>query len=389
MNKFRSVFKNLDWTNTLFLTLTPIIAFVGTGFLVAHNAIHWATVVLAVVWAVLTGLGITAGYHRLFSHLAYKATWPYRLFMLCFGAAAFENSALSWSSDHRVHHKFVDTPQDPYNIKQGFFHAHMGWVMKKSGATHRHGNVTDLMEDPLVMFQHRHYVKIGILFGFILPTAIAASWGDPLGGFFIAGFLRTVMNHHFTFSINSFAHLIGTQPYSDRDSSRDYWGLALVTYGEGYHNYHHRFPTDYRNGIRFYHWDPTKWTIRALSHFGLTYDLRQVPAEAIVRARLNMDQKRLLSRISTAGERRYVPQETVDAARARLEEAYRHFQQLRAEYARSRHEKLENLTAAMRPRLETLRADIANARERLKEASAHWGDLCLQFGVRPTQVSFA
>jgi len=377
--------KRIDWVNTSFLTLTPLIAFIGTGVLASNNAIHGATVVLAVIMACLTGFAITGGYHRLFSHLTYEAKWPYRLFVLLFGAAAFENSALSWSSDHRVHHKFVDTEKDPYNIRQGFWHAHMGWVMVRSGATHRHGNVADLMEDPFVMFQHRHYVKIGLLFGFVLPTAIAASWGDAVGGFFIAGFLRTVMNHHFTFSINSFAHLFGSQPYNDKDSSRDHWMLALFTYGEGYHNYHHKFPTDYRNGIRAYHWDPTKWVIKLMSRFGVTYNLREVPAETIVRARLKMDEKRLLTKITRANAQVAVPDETVAAARGRVEEAYIQFQQLRKEYSRIKSEQM----AAMSHKADTVRADLAKARERLREAASQWGELCSRYGVRPTRLNFA
>lgn len=389
MNKFVSFLRRIDWVNSAFLTLTPLIAFTGTGLLIHFQMIQPATVVLAVVMAIFTGIAITGGYHRLFAHKAYEAKWPYRLFMLLFGAAAFENSALRWASDHRIHHKFVDTPKDPYNIKQGFWHAHMGWVMVKYSTDHSYNNVADLEHDPLVRFQNRHYVKLGIAFGFLLPTLIASLWGDPLGGFLIAGFLRTVMNHHFTFSINSFAHLIGRQPYSDKDSSRDSWVLALVTYGEGYHNYHHRFPTDYRNGIRSYHWDPTKWLIKGLERFGMTYNLRQVPTEVIIRARLKMDEKRLLSRMTRADARRHMPHEVVAAARGRLEEAYVQFRTLRKEYRRVKEARLESLSATMSHKVEAIRSDLAHARARLQDAAQHWGHLCNRFGVRPTTVSFA
>lgn len=386
MNRLKSIISRIDWVNSAFLVLTPLIAFTGTGYLVANDAVHPATVALAVVWAILTGFGITGGYHRLFSHKSYDAKWPYRLFVLLFGAAAFENSALCWSSDHRTHHKFVDTPQDPYNIKQGFFHAHMGWVMMKSpDAESRYKNVADLERDPVVMFQHRHYVKLGILFGFVLPTLIAGSWGDAIGGFFIAGFLRTVMNHHFTFSINSFAHLIGRQPYSDKDSSRDSWILALVTYGEGYHNYHHRFPTDYRNGIRFFHWDPTKWIVKGMSAMGLTYNLRKMPYETILRARLKMDEKRLMSRINRHDAAKRVPNELVTAARERIEVAYANFKALRTEYAaeyeRVRQAKIEGISH----RIAGLQQSLESARLRVEEAAAHWGDLCRAYGVRATR----
>jgi len=373
----KDLLKRLDWVNTSFLLLTPLIAFAGTGYLVAANAIHPATVVLALFWMIFTGVAITGGYHRLFSHKAYDARSPYKLFMLFFGAAAFENSALKWSSDHRNHHKFVDTPQDPYNIKQGFWHAHMGWVMVRNTTRDpktRYDNVPDLVKDPLVDFQNRHYVKIGVFFGFILPTAIASIWGDPLGGFFIAGFLRTVINHHFTFSINSFAHLIGSQPYSDKDSSRDSWVLALVTYGEGYHTYHHRFPTDYRNGIRFYHWDPTKWLIKGVEAMGLTYNLRKMPYDSILRARLKMDEKRLIARLSRVDEARRVSPHLVTAARERIEVAYANFKALRAEGAHQ--------NPSMNERLES-------ARMHVEEAAARWRELCQSHGIRATRPLIA
>src|SRR5581483_2005009 len=135
------------------------------------------------------------------------------------------------------------------------------------------------------------------------------------GGLFVAGIFRTVMNHHFTFSINSFAHLFGKRPYSDQDSSRDNWFLALLTYGEGYHNYHHKFPSDYRNGIRAYHWDPTKWVIKACEGV-LTYRLRKIPNTTILRARLRMDEKRIMRKIENVEQRRsHVPHEFEISAR--------------------------------------------------------------------------
>ena len=122
-----------------------------------------------------------------------------RLFYLFFGAAAFQNSALCWASDHRNHHKYVDTDLDPYNIKRGFWFAHIGWVFLNLNNNTDHRNVTDLKNDPFINFQDRHYFKIGIVFSFLLPMGIAALWGDWLGGLIVAGFLRIVLNHHFTF----------------------------------------------------------------------------------------------------------------------------------------------------------------------------------------------
>jgi len=386
VNNLKSFIKRVDWVNTAFLLLTPIIAFAGTAWLITRGTISPYTGLLALVWMIFTGIAITGGYHRLIAHKAYDAHWAYRLFMLIFGAAAFQNSAYKWASDHRTHHKFVDTPQDPYNIKQGFWHAHMGWVMVKyPDEDTRYNNVLDLAKDPLIMFQSRHYVKLGILFGFLVPTLIAASWGDALGAFFIAGFLRTVLNHHFTFSINSFAHLIGRQPYNDKDSSRDSWVLALVTYGEGYHNYHHKFPTDYRNGIRFFHWDPTKWLVKGMSYVGLTTNLRQMPYETILRARLKMDEKRLMKKMARAAAHPRVSPEFVSAARERIETAYANFRALRAEYAQIKQAKMEGISH----QIEALRERRESARAHVREAAARWHELCQAHGIRATRPLLA
>ncbi|MCG3204741.1 MAG: hypothetical protein KCHDKBKB_01457 [Elusimicrobia bacterium] len=339
-----------------------------------------------------TGLAITAGYHRLFSHKTYDAKWPYRLFMLLFGAAAFENTALRWSSDHRNHHKFVDTDQDPYNIKRGFFYAHMGWVMLRYDNEHRYDNVADLERDPLVMFQHKHYVWLGILVGLVFPTLFAAMWGDWFGGLFFAGIFRTVMNQHFTFCINSFAHLFGSRPYSDQNTSRDNWFLAFLTYGEGYHNYHHKFPADYRNGIQNYHWDPTKWLIKGLEHFGQTTNLRKTPNETILRAKLKMDEQRILKKIQNGQPiERHIPQELVVSSRQKIEEAYAHFLKLKEEYYRLKQEKIHSFhvqVAHLNERLNEIKAEIRKAQERFHLATLEWRKICGRAGVSSPHLVF-
>ena len=137
--------------------------------------------------------------------------------------------------------------------------------------------VPDLERDRLLAFQHRYYPWIGLVSGVLLPTAIGWALGDALGAFLVAGGLRLVFVYHVTFSINSFAHTLGTQPYSDRNSSRDSFVAALLSMGEGYHNFHHTFPADYRNGVRAYQFDPSKWTIRLLSMVGMTRNLKRTP----------------------------------------------------------------------------------------------------------------
>lgn len=290
MNRLR----HINWLNTAFLILVPIIAITGTTLFAVFDFIHWPTWVLAGSFTIITGLSITAGYHRLFAHLSYKSPWPVRLFFALFGAATFEGSILEWCSDHRNHHRYVDTDRDPYNIKKGFWYAHIGWLFTLDPEKRNFNNVSDLLADPIICFQHKYYLSIAFLMGFVLPAAIAALWGDPWSGLIIAGALRMTFNHHFTFCINSVCHLWGKRTYSDAQSARDNWVTALFTYGEGFHNFHHQFPKDYRNGIRFYHFDPTKWFICGMSYVGLAFDLYKVRAHHILKYKIKMDEKHLM-----------------------------------------------------------------------------------------------
>jgi stearoyl-CoA desaturase (Delta-9 desaturase) len=217
-----------------------------------------------------------------------------RLFTLIFGAAAFENSALLWASEHRRHHKHVDHNEDPYDISKGFFHAHIGWLMFKLGPQPPFDNVADLKRDALVMWQHRHIHLIAILTSFVLPTLLGLTWNGwigALGGFLIGGVAKVVVLQHGTFLINSACHTIGRQPYSKRCSARDSALMALFTFGEGYHNYHHEFQHDYRNGVKMWRWDPTKWLIWTLSKLGLTSGLRRVPHHTILNAQTRVNDR--------------------------------------------------------------------------------------------------
>lgn len=273
----------IDWQNTLFLATAHGLAVVATIYVILGFA-AWGTILLAFLWFALCGFSITAGYHRLFSHRAYEAHPLIRALFLFFGAAAVQNSALNWSQDHRRHHARTDTPDDPYNIRRGFWWAHIGWVLRDNGRRSADG-MRDLRADRLVLFQHKHYLLLAVVAGALLPMALGWLWGDPWGGLLVAGFLRLVFQWHVTFCVNSVAHMFGQRPYCTKTSARDSFWVALLTLGEGYHNYHHRFPADFRNGIRWYHFDPSKWLIWTLSKVGLTSDLRRTDTLRIARAR--------------------------------------------------------------------------------------------------------
>lgn len=287
----KSLLKRINWVNTLFLLFTTLIALIGTPLLIIYGFVHWPTWILAGVLTSVMGVSVTAGYHRLLSHKSYKAHGVVRAILLLLCCGVFEGSALEWCTDHRNHHRYTDTEKDPYNIKQGFWHAHIGWLITLDTSKRDFSNVADLQEDPLLRLQHQFFVPLSLLIGFVLPTVIASLWGDALAGFVIAGVLRVVVNHQFTFCINSVCHMFGKRTYSDQQSARDQWFTALFTFGEGFHNFHHQFPIDYRNGIRAYHFDPTKWLIRGLSYLGLTTDLKRVPQDRIDHYEKSMKQK--------------------------------------------------------------------------------------------------
>ena len=274
---------DFDWINTSFFVAIHVLAATGIFYSISVR-FSWWNVALAVLWYLFSGLSITGGYHRLFAHKSYQCNTLLSWFYLLFGAAAVQNSVVDWVSDHRRHHAHTDDDHDPYNIIKGFLWAHIGWVLSKRVRLD-YSNVSDLLSNRLVRFQHRYYVLLALFVGGIIPVTIGLLWGDPLGAFFWAVSLRLVAQYHATFSVNSIAHYFGRQPYSKRNSARDSALTALITLGEGYHNFHHRFPSDYRNGVRKIHYDPTKWWLWALSKLGVTWNLRQVTSERIQAAR--------------------------------------------------------------------------------------------------------
>ncbi|MEE8424731.1 MAG: fatty acid desaturase, partial [Elusimicrobiota bacterium] len=187
---------------------------------------------------------------------------------------------------------------------------HIGWIFfKHDDRDHDFTKVPDFLANKLVMWQHRWYVPLGAFSGFALPALIGWTYGDAFGGFLWGGLIRIVLVHHFTFSINSFAHWLGSQPYSEANTARDSWITALISYGEGYHNFHHAFAADYRNGIRWYQYDPTKWLISGLQWLGLVGRVTRVREEMIQRAMLETQHRRAERMISAAPS----------ALRARLE----------------------------------------------------------------------
>jgi len=310
------------WLNTLFLLGTLALALILVPWKLATQGLRVSEVVVFLVMYSLIGLSITVGYHRLFSHRAFRAAWPVRLLALLLGAAAFQNSALAWCSDHRHHHRYVDdVERDPYPVRRGFWYAHWLWVLEAKDRPF--DSVGDLQQDPLIRWQHRYHFWIGAAVAAPPVLVVGLMTHNLLGQLVIGLLLRIVATHHSTFLINSAAHWFGTQPYTDANSARDNALLAPFTFGEGYHNYHHMWQWDYRNGPRWYQWDPAKWLIATASWVGLTSGLRRVPKTEIQRARVAMEARRLGAVLAVDA---LLAKSILEAAHARVDAALSAFQ---------------------------------------------------------------
>lgn len=229
------------------------------------------------------------GYHRLWAHRSYRASLGLQYFLAVVGAGQWQLSILRWARHHRAHHSYTDTDRDPYDARKGFFHTHLGWVIEYKESSWGVVDLSDLQTDPVVQWQNRYYWVITVLVSMVLPTALAHyGWGDWQGGLLYGSFGRVVLTLHTTFLINSLAHATwaGTQPYSTTSSARNVPILDLFTAGEGNHNFHHTFPTDYRNGLHWFEPDISRHLIALWAKLGLASHLLTVGAEEIERVRL-------------------------------------------------------------------------------------------------------
>jgi stearoyl-CoA desaturase (delta-9 desaturase) len=358
------------WLNVWFLTVFPVLAIGGAVAYGLTVGITWREVLAALLFWVLTGLGITAGYHRLFSHRGYKAHAVVRFFYAVLGAAAIQNSVIAWCSDHRFHHKETDTDGDPYDATRGFWYSHMGWILVKGLRADRYDNVDDLRRDPILAWQDRNYLAVAIVTNFLLAGIGGLLFGRLLGMFLIAVVLRIVVVQHATFLVNSAAHKWGWQPWSKETTSRDNWFLSLFTLGEGYHNYHHRFQADYRNGPRWYNWDPTKWAIWGLSRVGLASDLHRIPVDVMLSARFEESSRSFVERLGSWGEHRTAEWRTL--LRKKREEMRRVSDPLLPRLREGGSDLRERLLAAharMDQRLQELKVSRAAHVESVKRAS--------------------
>jgi stearoyl-CoA desaturase (delta-9 desaturase) len=268
--------RQLDYPVIILFVLVAATTLVGVPLFWARygfTALDW--LMFAVLY-LISGLGITVGYHRLIAHRSFECPHFIKAAFLVAGGWALENSALRWCADHIRHHARCDEEDDPYNAGRGFWYSHCGWIFEKTPYRDMKYEAR-LRNDPIIMWQHRNYPLI-VLSGLALPFLVGlfnGGWIGGLGCFLLAGVCRIFFVLNSTFCINSICHLWGNQPYGTHDSSRDSWWVSLLTFGEGYHNYHHTHLRDYRNGPNWYNWDPSKWLIFGLSKVGLAFNLQR------------------------------------------------------------------------------------------------------------------
>jgi stearoyl-CoA desaturase (delta-9 desaturase) len=235
-----------------------------------------ASVVLAITLYVVRMFGITAGYHRYFSHRSFKTSRLGQFVFAFLAMSSAQKSVLWWAALHRHHHRHSDQEEDVHSpLHRGFFYSHVGWIFDKKHETTRVDEVPDLAKYPELRFLDRHQLIPAIV------LAIACFLIDGWSGLVIGFFASTAVLYHGTFFINSLAHVHGSQRYVTGDTSRNNWWLAVITLGEGWHNNHHAYQRSTRQGFRWYEFDPTYYALKALSWVGLVWDLGEPPVEVV------------------------------------------------------------------------------------------------------------
>jgi stearoyl-CoA desaturase (delta-9 desaturase) len=304
--------RGTNWSALIFIVSYHLALLVGLPLYLLSNTPSWSLIGWTAFLLVSTLLAITAGYHRLYAHRTYRTRKVVEWIMVFFGTLATQGSVIRWAHDHRIHHSHLDTEEDPYDTPKGFWHSHLLWMFKKNKPIDER-YVKDLLKNKLLVFQHRYYGVLMALTNGLVVLGVGWLTGDYFGALVFAFLLRLFLAHHSTWFINSLAHMWGSKPYSTEHSAVNNFILALLTYGEGYHNYHHTFASDYRNGVRWYQFDPPKYLIWLLNKVGLASDLKRTDRLIIKKQLVQADRKLLLDHLNN------LPEEESSAFRTAVE----------------------------------------------------------------------
>jgi stearoyl-CoA desaturase (delta-9 desaturase) len=290
--------KKICWPVFLFIIGYHLFLAIALPIYFMNHTPSLGLVLTSAALVFISGMAITSGYHRLYSHTCYKTHPVIEAILLFFGSVATQGSAIRWSHDHRLHHAYVDTDKDPYSVKKGLWYAHVLWMFFKTSQIDPKV-IADLSRKKMLVSQHKYYVLWMLGSNLICFLAVGWMFSDYLGAFMFAWWVRLFFLHHTTWCINSLAHYWGSQNFSQEHTAVDNYLISLLTYGEGYHNYHHTFAYDYRNGIHWYHFDPAKWLIWTLYKLGLASDLKKVNDYRIARHLLLQHKNELLQKLKT------------------------------------------------------------------------------------------
>jgi stearoyl-CoA desaturase (Delta-9 desaturase) len=285
--------ETLDRVANVVVMLVPLLLLGLAVWLAWGGVLRWSDLVVMAVTYLLCALGITVGYHRLFTHRSFKTSAPLRGLLAVLGSAAVEGPVIEWVANHRQHHQFSDLPGDPHSphvgrgsgfrgALGGLFHAHLGWLFGDGEMASEQRYAKDLLADPVVRFVDRTFVLwvlAGLAFPFGLGVALTGSVTGGLTGLLWGGAVRMFFLHHATFSINSLCHFFGRRRFATGDQSRNLSWLALPTLGEAWHNNHHAFPTSAHHGLRWWQLDPSGWLIDGLERLGLVWDVVRIAPE--------------------------------------------------------------------------------------------------------------
>jgi stearoyl-CoA desaturase (delta-9 desaturase) len=272
------------------VTVVPVLGLALVAWQLWGSALGVSDLVVFALMYVLTGLGITVGFHRLLTHRAFKTTKGVKAVLAILGSVAIEGPVISWVADHRKHHAFSDQPGDPHSphvdhghglrgALRGLLHAHVGWLFIHTHRGRKTRYAPDLLADPVIVWVDRTFV-LWVVSGFVVPFGLGAligqSWHDGLTGMLWGGLVRILVLHHVTYSINSLCHFFGRRPFATGDESRNLAWLAPLSFGEAWHNGHHAFPTSARHGLNRGELDVSAGVISLLERLGLAWDVVRV-----------------------------------------------------------------------------------------------------------------